>query len=260
MKTLHKVMICNQSIKDNADMRRIFKSEIERRMRELLQDRDSSEMYGVYLHKNEPRKSYINFLRPESATFIFDYLFTQLLEVKPTPEIMEMPNNTDNTVDMISKNSVDPSQDRSQNPPLSETKEDINRNRFRGNRKLNKVESYINQSKLSQDKGVDSSLGDDNDMGNMIQKITPNTGNRKSKIDRLLDDNNTSFEKNMRKNGQNYNKYVYKGPPNMGSFDIPNGTFVNDPPEISGGMNDPMMAYNHGGFEESSGNNANGGF
>ena len=58
-KTLHKVISENNEIKCNQDIRRIFKNELERRVRELLQDRDSSDMYGVYLQKREPRKSYI---------------------------------------------------------------------------------------------------------------------------------------------------------------------------------------------------------
>ena len=58
-KTLHKVISENDEIKCNQDIRRIFKNELERRVRELLQDRDSSDMYGVYLQKREPRKSYI---------------------------------------------------------------------------------------------------------------------------------------------------------------------------------------------------------
>lgn len=73
-KTLHKVISQNQEVKQNQDMKRIFKNELERRIRELLQDRDSSDMYGAYLQRREPRKSYINFLRPETTTFLFDFI------------------------------------------------------------------------------------------------------------------------------------------------------------------------------------------
>jgi len=79
-KTLHKVIAQNSEVKANQDIKRIFKNELERRIRELLQDRDSTDMYGIYLQKREPRKSYINFLRPETTTFLFDFICNKLLE------------------------------------------------------------------------------------------------------------------------------------------------------------------------------------
>lgn len=83
IKCLHSCMIQHPKIKENADMRRIFKNELERRVREQLQDRDSSNLYGVCLHKQEARRSYMNFLRPETATTLFEFLYTKLLEVGP---------------------------------------------------------------------------------------------------------------------------------------------------------------------------------
>lgn len=84
-------------------MKRIFKNELERRIRELLQDRDSSEIYGVYLQKREPRKSYINFVRPETTSFFFDFLHSTLLEVEPAPE--EPANNEPDSVVGLSRTS-----------------------------------------------------------------------------------------------------------------------------------------------------------
>ena len=92
-KTLHKVIAENSHVKSNQDIKRIFKNELERRIRELLQDRDSSDMYGVYLQRREPRRSYINFLRPETTTFLFDFICNKLLETGESSQEQNIENS-----------------------------------------------------------------------------------------------------------------------------------------------------------------------
>mmetsp|Transcript_11318 Transcript_11318/g.11274 ORF Transcript_11318/g.11274 Transcript_11318/m.11274 type:complete len:556 (-) Transcript_11318:35-1702(-) len=236
MKTLHKVMISHKVAKDNADMRRIFKGELERRMRELLQDRDSSEMYAVYLHKNEPRKSYMDFLRPESSTFIFDYLFTQLLEVRPQQEIVRTPQNIDNSVEMVSKSSSVVQDFESRQDNTSVARPEAQRTRIRGNRQINKVEDYITPMK-DEDRDSHKSSTDNNPIRNI-----PSETDKRTRINRLFDSRNSQEDEKY----SDQDKHAYKGPPNMASFDIPNS--MNDTANNPDCIGDPESAYNQDTF------------
>lgn len=209
-KTLHKVISQNQEVKQNQDMKRIFKNELERRIRELLQDRDSSDMYGAYLQRREPRKSYINFLRPETTTFLFDFIWNKLLEVDETGGEHRLEENKINDAtpmdsfdqsithdNVIRQSNVVPAQDESQSK--------ITRNRYRDKRKV-----PLNYKDVAQvpevtprktidnnvNAGEEDDLSSDNDMETMLHKLTPMTDKRQEKNQKLFDDNSIQNTQN----------------------------------------------------------------
>lgn len=91
--TLHRCMIQHKVVKEQVDLRRIFKNELERRLRDQLQDRDASTMLVVPQPQKEARRAYVHFLRPETATTLFEFIYSKLLDVDPEPSKQEANNN-----------------------------------------------------------------------------------------------------------------------------------------------------------------------
>lgn len=264
LKVLHQSMIQNVIVKEQPDMKRIFKNELERRMREMLQDKDSSEMYGVYLHKRDPRKSYINFLRPETATYMFDFIFGQLMEVEPKGKPIQTNNATSDSVAMISRNESTDKDIRQSfvDKSLDNSISALSKHRLRDNRlKITKInddntiptrQNNDNEDQnLSQEQDQDdeNSIEDDDGMGNMLNKLTPITDSRKNKNKGLFV-NDVSSEKHDPSSKEHQNKHAYKAPPNMASFDIPNNTFANESPEKAHQINNPRKPYAYPNYEE----------
>ena len=224
MKTLHKWVVKHKTIRENSDMRRIFKNELERRIREQLQDREATCLYGVYLQKREARKSYVNFLRPETATNLFEFLYTKLLEVDT--------DNNDNSVDGRTEDPVR----MSRNVSITEAW---------GSSKLSKSRSEVDYSKLAKhrlrdarrqnnfDGGVainneeDDDNSDDGGMQNMLNKLTPITDSRKGKMNQLFNDWECEENKDATENEYHIRSGI-KQISDMQSYDVPNWTNGDD--------------------------------
>jgi hypothetical protein len=258
LKVLHRSMIHNDMVKEQPDMKRIFKNELERRMREMLQDKDSSEMYGVYLHKRDPRRSYVNFLRPETVTYMFDFIFSQLMEVELKELPVEANSGTNDSAAMISRNeSSDNNLGLKFNDKcLDNSVSALAKVRLRDNRKNISVPGAFatpnkqNDDQLEQqdfddeDDGGDdeNEIEDDNGMGLMLHKMTPITDSRKKKMKGLFRDDISGDRPDVDLK-EHQNKHAYKAPPNMASFDIPNNTFTKNSPEKDSHINNPRKAY-----------------
>ena len=243
IKTLHKVMIQHKCVKENPDMKRIFKNELERRIRELLQERDSSEMYGVYLQRREPRRSYINFLRPETTTFLFDFLFAKLLEVEPEPAPSEPVDQCEDTVVGISRNSsFDRTMSNRKRTSLNKSQETVTRQRYRDRRKQHNNEVDVTTPrKESMHEDEDDKLSDEDGMNTMFRKLTPITDKRKSKMTGLFKDQVSDGPEELNDDEpKKNNKHAYKGPPN-----IPNGSLANESVDQSNQLNDPRQANSY---------------
>lgn len=223
-------MVENPPLKNNPDMKRIFKNELERRIRELLQDRDSSEMYGIYLQKREPRISYINFLRPETTTFLFDFLYNKLLDtnVGDTKTQKEEEKKEDISLPI----SRDSSRDRSQISKPRDSKTSNNelsvKQRLRDQRKIySAAHDEVTPERKPKDYDSDD-MSNDTDVKGMLRKLTPITENKQSKMNKLFRDDPDIEPTNDYPGARQQLKDKNDGPPGMASFDVPDGTFAND--------------------------------
>jgi hypothetical protein len=226
-------------------------------MREMLQDKDSSEMYGVYLHKRDPRRSYVNFLRPETVTYMFDFIFSQLMEVELKEQPVEVNSGTNDSAAMISRNE---SSDNNlglkfNDKSLENSVSALAKVRLRDNRKNINVagnfatpnkqndEQFEQQDFDDQDDGGDdeNEIEDDGGMGLMLHKLTPITDSRKKKMKGLFRDDISADRPDVDLK-EHQNKHAYKAPPNMASFDIPNNTFTKNTPEKDHQINNPRKA------------------
>lgn len=122
----------------------------------------------------------------------------------------------------------------------------MTRQRYRDKRKQHNIENeVITPRKGSVYEDEDDKLSDDNGMNNMFRKLTPITDNRKSKMTGLFKDQVSDGPDGSNDEEPLNNKHAYKGPPNMGSMDIPNGTFANESVEQSNQINDPRQANSY---------------
>jgi len=239
IKTLHSVMIQHQEIKENNDMKRVFKNELERRVRELMQEREGSEMYGVYLQKREPRKSYFNFMRPETTNFLFDFLYNKLLEVPPQPEAASS-DQTDDTVLVMSKNSsVDPSNNNINAMTQKRIGSSISGGtRYRGQRRR----FAPDESQTPQNKKLetleDDDLSDGNDIDTKSKQMAPLPDQNNKNMKTLFKDDDSDGPDAGDPQPDFQDDHAYKGPPNMASFDVPNGTFGDGSRDHTPSLND----------------------
>jgi hypothetical protein len=247
IKTLHKMMIENKAIKEHSDMKRVFKNELERRLRELLQEREGSEMYGVYLQKREPRKSYFNFLRPETATYLFDFLYNKLLEVPHKEDGINLEIPAEESVNQLSKNLLT---DKGSLQSVLPEKVDDSQNkltftRLRDRRKIFKKDDDTSTPQRKEyDDDDDGDLSDGNGMKLKMNKLTPINDNKKSNMKGLFKDDDSDGPEAGDNDVEYQNKHAYKGPPDMASIDIPNGTFgCSD--DNTPSLNDPKAGINY---------------
>lgn len=132
--------------------------------------------------------------------------------------------------------------DRSKNDPGSGTQTRLRDKRKQFN-KNQQMKTPLKQSKEYIDDDNEDKVSEENSMGNMYQKLTPITDSRKSKMRGLFkDDNSDGPDDGLDDEEDRQNKHAYKAPPNMASFDVPNGTFTHDSIDNTPHLNDPRTA------------------